>query len=812
MADACSAAGTRAPPGDIAALLQPRGGPLSVEDVESAQAHVHAQLDALASQSAERRRSLREQGTPPIAVDPLSQSLINLETHARAAEKSVGEITSELRRLDMAKRNVSLSIVTLRRLQMMVNSSFSLEQLCDAHEYREAASALQAVEALMRFFATHSRVEYVVQQREKILALRARLQSMVLEEYEHVFQQARGRWDAGDTLLPDAALVVDALGAETRRSVVDWYCTRQLREYRRVFRAVDEAGQLDNVPRRYAWFRRILRTYTEEHAPAFLAAWHVDEQLLALFAAITRDDLKSVLVRQQGRIDVDTLLAALHATIEFEDHVARQFRTRLPDIYARVGSGAGASDGAGAPLLIASTFAPYLGVFVSAQDRRLAEMMHQFAQQPDAGAPERPASPTKGSLEPLAPPDEPIKVLVSSTELFRFYRQTLERCAQLGAQAPLRELAAVYSKWLRRYATDVLLPALPARTSSAAEVRGACTVLNTADYCATTCMQLEQRLTEKLRVFGADAAPVPLDAERDAFVSVIATALQLLARYVYQATDGAFFALVRPETPWHLHSETVERSQWIDAFASAIEGIAVVVRHEVENKRYVRSWCDKAAGIVVTRFIQSVLRLRPVRQRVAAQLLADLAQMRAILVDMPHFSALAHWNAPSSSASAQAAYERYVDKGTARIAPVLRVLAAASDESSSMRALVVAYREHIGDQSLGNFQKVLDLKGIRRLDQNPVIEEFLASIDRDTNTRPSTSILSSLQLDPNADVYAMPDVAGERPRADTDAADAVGATSPGVRPATPTNAATRALPDWKKFGSMFGVLGSAGRK
>ena len=150
-----------------------------------------------------------------------------------------------------------------------------------------------------------------------------------MEEYERAFQQVRARWDARDTVLPDAALVVDALGDDTRNALIDWYCTRQLREYRRVFRAVDEAGGLDNVARRYAWFRRLLRTYTDEHAPAFLPAWHIDQRLLALFAEITHDDLKSVLVRMQPRLDVEMLLQALHVTNEFEAQVARQYAVPL---------------------------------------------------------------------------------------------------------------------------------------------------------------------------------------------------------------------------------------------------------------------------------------------------------------------------------------------------------------------------------------------------------------------------------------------------------------------------------------------------
>ena len=150
-----------------------------------------------------------------------------------------------------------------------------------------------------------------------------------------------------------------------------------------------------------------------------------------LFCDITHDDMRSVLVREQPRLHVDVLLNALHSTNEFEASVARQF-------------------GFHAERPISSAFTPYLGVYVDAQDRQLSEMLAQMAASSQAATTDTSA-------------DEPVRVLVSSTELVTLYRQALERCASLGPRAPLRELGSVYGKWLRRYAHDVLLPSLSSR-------------------------------------------------------------------------------------------------------------------------------------------------------------------------------------------------------------------------------------------------------------------------------------------------------------------------------------------------------------
>lgn len=54
-----------------------------------------------------------------------------------------------------------------------------------------------------------------------------------------------------------------------------------------------------------------------------------------------------------------------------------------------------------------------------------------------------------------APEDDnapPVLVLPSSTELFYFYAQTLDQCAQLFTGQPLYDLCTLFKKWLRIYA------------------------------------------------------------------------------------------------------------------------------------------------------------------------------------------------------------------------------------------------------------------------------------------------------------------------------------------------------------------------
>lgn len=90
------------------------------------------------------------------------------------------------------------------------------------------------------------------------------------------------------TLIADACLVVDVLGPDVRAHLVDRFVALELKEYRKIFRSSDEAGQLDNISRRFAWFKRLLHSHELEQGRVFPAEWRVSWHLLAKFAEITR--------------------------------------------------------------------------------------------------------------------------------------------------------------------------------------------------------------------------------------------------------------------------------------------------------------------------------------------------------------------------------------------------------------------------------------------------------------------------------------------------------------------------------------------
>lgn len=115
-----------------------------------------------------------------------------------------------------------------------------------------------------------------------------------------------------------------------------------------MFRGNEEAGGLDNISRRYAWLRRILQNYDEEHGQIFPAHWKVNEALCKAFCDTTRyplvrppfarigvgfrgdkvncrEDFRGILARSGKGLDVKLLLNALQQSLEFEHYLEKRF-------------------------------------------------------------------------------------------------------------------------------------------------------------------------------------------------------------------------------------------------------------------------------------------------------------------------------------------------------------------------------------------------------------------------------------------------------------------------------------------------------
>lgn len=694
------------------------------------QQQLQGELDALQAELQRNQDPERMTIIQEMISDLLGQ-MSRIREKATESEAVVRNITKDIQVLDLVKRNLIHSTTTIKRLQMLVNALTQLEELMKEKKYAEVAQKLGAVKQISVTFKSYTGVPRIAKLWKRINDVQGRLRNQLEEDFDSFFIQDTKN-PIKPALIAEACTVVDVLGVDVRNHIVDRFVALEMKEYRRIFRTNDEAGQLDNLSRRYAWFKRLISSFEIEQGRVFPSEWRVGWHLLAKFAEITRDHVTTLLTKMGPSLTVKSLLENIQITLEFEASMSRKWVTPFQDILKATDmthSQPGQS--------ITSVFEPHMNIFVDAQDKALADMLAPHRN----GQALRPSPTPRTSVDQTeedAGESSPMTVLPSSTELFYFYAQTLDQCASLSTGQPLYDLANLHKKWLRIYADEVLTmgskrPAVQIRKSTETRLdtellKQTCLIINTADYCQTTASELEEKIKEKINPEYKDK--ISFQAERDMFIGTISSAIAVQLRELEVVCDPPFNTLSR--TSWSTINQVSGPSAYTGDLVKVVEQVAELMKPLIEQKKYLRNFFDKACSLVLVKFTNSAVRSRPLKEIGAEQLLIDLQTIKGYLAKMPGEDLTTN------------TYTRALNKTTSRLEALLKVIVTPEDPPEGF---ILNYTLLIGDASFTNFQKILDLKGTPKSVQNNLLDSFLSITSTKTDLE-STSFLSSLDMDP----------------------------------------------------------------
>ncbi|GBF60474.1 vacuolar protein sorting-associated protein [Trichophyton mentagrophytes] len=660
-------------------------------------------------ESVERIRNAKED------MAELFKKIEEVRERALKTEQAITAMTADIKQLDNAKGNLTLSMTTLKRLQMLTTAYEQLKALSKSRQYRDCAQLLQAVIQLMAHFKSYRSIDQIATLSRNVADIQRELLEQVCEDFEIIF--AKGETAQKRNILAEGCLVMEALGDMAKSRLITWYCNTQLREYRQVFRGNEEAGSLDNISRRYSWFKRMLKTYDEEHMTIFPASWKVNEVLANIFCEGTRDDFKGILsrsVRSGQTMDVNLILSCLQESLDFEQYLDRRFTNA-----SRASTDTFASSET--PIFsqtISEAFEPYLSLWVSAQDKQLDTLIRKYREQP------------------IKPEDEeysPQLVVHSSTELFTFYRLSLAQCAKLSTGNSLAELTKVFARYLDQYAQQVLLHYISDRPGNQASSKlPSCEdltmVLNTADYCYTTCNQLEDKIRSKIDE--PFKQQVDLQSQADSFMGIASAIVRLLVRKVDVGLEPAWREM--RNTSWSAQDGVGDQSPYVEVLLSNLKSISDETLGMLHKQQYQRAFADNLVEHTSTSYISNIYQCKPVSEAGAEQMLLDSYGIKTGLTGL--------------LSPAPTAFIKRVHQSFQKIDTLLKTLQV---RAVPPEALVQAYLIHIADRNDNNFRKILDIKGIRsKQEQNRLVELFQAhktSNRHAPNLQESNPLISYLQ-------------------------------------------------------------------
>ncbi|KAH9879005.1 hypothetical protein J1614_002440 [Plenodomus biglobosus] len=677
--------------------------------------------DVVTSQSASDADSVRRIQAAKTELADLFTKIESVRERAMQTEQTITEMTADIKRLDSTKKNLTLSMTALKRLQMLTTAYEQLRSLSKSRQYRECAQLLQAVIQLVAHFKSYRSIDQIATLSRNVADVQGELLEQVCEDFEVTF--AKGETAQRKAMLAEACLVIDALGEHARIRLVNWYCNTQLREYRQVFRGNDEAGSLDNIARRYSWFNRMLKTYDVEHASIFPSYWRVNEQLANSFCEGTREDFKGILRKSMQRgdgqtLDVDLLLSCLQETLNFEQSLERRFsnesRSSIDTMASKDDRPHGFSQA------ISEAFEPYMSLWVESQDKQLASLMPKYRQQPLRN--------TEEDFSHQA-------VIPSSTELFHFYRLTLGQCAKLSTGARLLELSTTFAKYLDQYGQQVLYYSLSERSGAQGpSIEDAILILNTADYCYTTCNQLEEKI--KGRIDDEFKAKVDLQSQADVFMGIASAAVRMLVRKVEIACEPSWREM--RNTPWAKLESVGDQSTYVAELLRNVKEVAGPILKYLHKHQYARAFCDNLVDLMASTYIGNIVQCKPISEAGAEQMLLDSYVLKKGFTELPTLN-------EEPGVAPPASFVKRVTQSMSKIDPLLKTLQV---RPSPPEALVQAYLIHIADKSDSNFRKILELKGIRKAEQTQLLDLFSAfrTSPNHENLVANSPLLTPLQI------------------------------------------------------------------
>lgn len=552
--------------------------------------------------------SLERMQSAQTELAQLFRKIETVRSRAIETEQNITSMTADIKRLDNTKKNLTLSMTALKRLQMLTTAYEQLRGLAKTRQYRDCAGLLQAVLQLMKHFNSYRSIEQIATLSREVSELQRELLEQVCEDFEMAF--AKGEVTTKRGVLIEACLVMDALGESAKSRIVTWYVNTELREYRQVFRGNDEAGSLDNIGRRYAWFKRMMKTHEDEHAVIFPPHWRVNEILATAFCDGTRDDFKGILERSMRRtdgakIDVNLLLSCLQETMDFEQSIEKRFssepRASIDTLSSSTEEKSQSFNG-----LISVAFEPYLSLWVDSQEKQLATMIPKYRTQPLISADDE--------FSPQA-------VVPSAIELFHFYKLTLSQCAKLSTSERLLDLSKILAKYLDEYAQQVLLNVLQTGGGGTnLSVQHAILVLNTADFWHANTNQLEENI--KKRIDSDLVSKVDLSSQSDAFLGVASAAVLSLVHMVDADCEGVWREM--KNTNWSTMESAGDQSSYVGELIRQVNTKTEEILGIVAKQQYARAFCDNVVEHMASTYINNIILCKPVSEVGAQQVSTHL--------------------------------------------------------------------------------------------------------------------------------------------------------------------------------------------
>ncbi|KAH0792795.1 vacuolar protein sorting-associated protein 53 A [Histomonas meleagridis] len=410
------------------------------------------------------------------SIVDLSQRITDMHDKVTETESIVSKICVGIKPLDNAKKNLTLSVTSLRRLKMIVQTVSSLEENVSNLDYSKCAENILALTSLTDYFKKYSNKPQLKPFLNKFLDLKRILKNKINTEFED--KMFRG--SADESNLPLCA-AVDSFNDGFREAIIQTFCEKFMSPYSDSY----SNTPLKEINTRYQWFKQRAEFYNSQYSTAFPKEWRMQYHLTIDFCKRTASDLAQILKSSTPK--VKEYLNAFEYTVKFEKKMSENFAT-IETVYIsqdaempqfdnsvegikkkyewlnRKENGIGeekiipAKEFNG---IIANAFSPYMELYFEVERKNLGNII------------------TGAQKDPLGNLDEETHTFSSSATLVSLMKKTIEKTASFNVPQSLLDLFLILKELLVQYA-EMLTKVLPSRPKKEEHLKLICSIVNTS--------------------------------------------------------------------------------------------------------------------------------------------------------------------------------------------------------------------------------------------------------------------------------------------------------------------------------------------
>lgn len=204
------------------------------------------------------------------------------------------------------------------------------------------------------------------------------------------------------------------------------------------------------------------------------------------------------------------------------------------------------------------------------------------------------------------------------------------------------------------------------------------------------------------------------------FSRVISNCIQVLVQDLENACEPALTAMSKIQ--WQNVDTVGDQSPYITAITTHFKTTVPTIRDNLaQSRKYFTQFCIKFANSFIPKFIQNVYKCKPINTEGAEQLLLDTHMLKTVLLNLPSIASQINRQAPVS-------YIKVVTKGMTKAEMILKVVMTPLEPNKSF---VEQHLKLLPDCQLAEFQKVLEMKCVKRQEQAALIELFKVAKAKD---------------------------------------------------------------------------------